>query len=437
MKDYKIGLLGLGIVGSAFIKNLHQSPIGKNVKIEKILVSDPNKPRDIPYAQSIITADFNELINDHSIDILIELIGGVEPAYSYIKNALYKKIPVITANKNVIALYGKELISLAIKHRTPLLFEASVGGGIPIVRTIIDNYNSINIKSIYAIANGTSNYILSEISENKIEFSKALEQAQQAGYAELDPSLDIEGYDAMYKNKILASLCFKDLNILTEQVSIYQDGIICLNKNDIIQAEKLGYKVKPMVIAEKINNKIFAATITGLVPNKNIVSDVGGVNNIFLINSNSIDRAQYIGPGAGGDVTAASVLEDLQNLISNHELDLNYYESFNSHYELEGIDTKDFKFYINFSIDFSLDNPASIPDNSLKSIHRIINEHLDKYNLTTLNCKYSNNELESAYTHIIIIIDHCRISEVVNLSNSLNNKYNINKITYLPIFDQI
>lgn len=429
MKKYKIGLLGLGVVGTALVKKIINSSLSQSIVIEKILVTTKNKSRSLSIPDDVLTTNFNDIIDNPTIDIIIELIGGDEPAYTYLTKALDKHIPVITANKSVMANYGSQLIKLAIKNNTPILFEASVGGGIPVIRNLINRLDDCNITNIYGIANGTSNYIVSKISKEHIEFDQALKQAQDAGYAEFDPSQDVDGIDAMYKSVILASLCFKDLDLLSQynlNPDIYSAGIRAVTSFDLEQAKSFNYILKPIIFIENIDNNLYIGSFVALIPKENSIAQTNDVNNIFQIKTQLNNYLEYVGPGAGGDATADSVISDLKNLIKDNNIDLNYYKNFSNKVMINNINNRLFQFYLNMSM-----NESGDYDKEFSAVTKCAEVN----NIKVLEYKYINNKLASKSSNIIMILDNCNFNKVKELTNALENTLNVKSITCLPILE--
>ncbi|MFL2665213.1 MAG: homoserine dehydrogenase [Dehalococcoidia bacterium] len=234
-----IGLLGLGTVGKAVYDEVFTN-------ISSILVKDLNKSRNIELSKVKVTNDFQDILLDKNIDTIIELIGGESPAYEYIRESIKSKKNVITANKEVMGKYGKELLELASKNKVVLLYEASVAGGIPIISSIINDLSANEFKSVRGIINGTTNYILTKMSRENLELSEVLKEAQDLGYAEADPTSDVEGFDAQYKISILSRLAFNSDVPLNQ---IYVEGISGIKSKDFDYANELGYTIKLLATA--------------------------------------------------------------------------------------------------------------------------------------------------------------------------------------------
>ncbi len=317
MEPLKIGLIGLGTVASgvASVLTLNKDVISRRIPqtpiIDKVFVRSLD--RDNPHHLDL-TTDIAEIIENHDIDIVIELIGGIEPALTYIKTALQNKKSVITANKELIATHGNELLQLAKENGVFLRFEASVAGGIPILKVLREGLAANKIDSVMGIINGTCNYILTEMTDKGIDFDICLREAQALGYAEADPTFDIKGIDAAHKLTILAStafgipLAFNDLHI---------EGIDTITKNDIAISHAEGYIVKHLGIAQKSDLGIELRVHPTLVPSKHAFATVNGVLNGIFIKGNAVGEQFMSGRGAGSEATASAVIADLIELIHN------------------------------------------------------------------------------------------------------------------------
>ena len=251
-RSIKIAILGLGVVGNGVLetltykKNAFKDQFASELDVSYILVKDLNKPRELYSSNALITDDYERILSDDSVDIVVEVMGGDQPAFDYIKRAMENGKSVVTANKEVISKHGQELMSIASINGVHLLFEASVGGGIPIIRPLSKDLNANDVDAIRSIINGTTNYILTNMTYMGSTFAEALDEAQTLGYAESDPTNDVEGIDAVYKLSIMASLAFRS-QILPQDV--YREGISNLTANDFKYAKELGYVIKLMAIA--------------------------------------------------------------------------------------------------------------------------------------------------------------------------------------------
>ncbi len=303
----KIGIIGVGTVGSAVIKNLQKnkelikSRAGKEIKIIKGVVRDINKHKNINIP---LTTDYKEVTQNPEIDIVIELMGGVEKAYEVVKDALKNKKAVVTANKALLAYHRFELQKLA---KTPFEYEASVAGGIPVIKALRDGLSANHILEIKGIINGTCNYILSEMKKGR-NYNEVLKEAQKLGFAEADPTFDIGGYDAAHKLLILASIAY---NIDAKPDDILIEGIENINLTDMEFAKEFGYEIKLLGIAKKLDKKIELRVHPTLIKKSEMIAKVDGVMNAVSIIGDVVGETMYYGPGAGGDATASAVISDI------------------------------------------------------------------------------------------------------------------------------
>ncbi len=307
MNKIKIGLIGLGTVASGVYKTLQSFD---NIEIVKIAVRDINKDRNIEgLDKSILTLDANEIVNDESIQIVVELIGGVEPAMTLIKTAINNGKHVVTANKELLAKHGEELFDLAAKNNRVILYEGAIAGGIPIIMPIKTILAANKINKIEAILNGTTNYILTKMDVDKSSYDDVLKEAQKLGYAEADPTSDVEGFDAAYKLATLATISFNK-RIKIEEV--YREGISKVRAEDIDYANELGYKIKLIAHAEMLDEENADVRVHPMFVSKNTtLAHIDFVTNAVTINGFPIGQVTLSGPGAGEFPTASSVAGDI------------------------------------------------------------------------------------------------------------------------------
>jgi len=274
-----VGLLGLGTIGSGVVKLLRENNsqivqrLGRRVEIKKILERDPEKLAALDLPSEMLAGNFEEILNDPEIQVIIELLGGIEPSRTYIKEALLKGKHVVTANKDVVSAYGKELFEAAEKGKADFYFEASVGGGIPVLHALKENLIANKIHEVIGIVNGTTNYILTRMHDEHVEFKQVLQEAQKAGYAEADPSSDIEGYDAARKIAILASIAF---NTRVTPDDVFVEGITKITPEDINYARELGYVIKLLAIAKDLNGEIEVRVHPAFLPKEHPLASVQG-----------------------------------------------------------------------------------------------------------------------------------------------------------------
>lgn len=323
MKPVKAGLLGLGTVGTGVVRIVegHRddliAQVGSPIQIERIAVRQLNKPRAVAIDPGKLTDDPWEVVRDPEIDVVIEVMGGIEPTKAYILEALRNGKHVITANKDLIALHGPEITAAAREHGCDILYEASVAGGIPIIRTLIEGFSSDRINRIMGIVNGTTNYILTKMSQEGASYEEVLKEAQQLGYAEADPTSDVEGLDAARKMAILATIGFR-MNV--ELADVHVQGISSVTKEDIACAKKLGYELKLVGIADRQDDRISVSVQPTMVKNDHPLASVGGVFNAVFVRGEAVGETMFYGAGAGELPTATSVVADLVAIAKNLKL---------------------------------------------------------------------------------------------------------------------
>ncbi len=313
-KNIGIGLMGLGVIGSGVAKVLLGKAealarqAGRPLILKKVLECDLAKHGLLGIERQLFTVDFKDIVSNREIDIVIELIGGGHPAFEYTKEAILAGKCVVTANKEVMAKHGYELLNLAQEHKVDLRFEASVGGGIPLIAPFQEDLVANDISAIYGIVNGTTNYILTRMGLEGLDFLVALKQAQELGYAERDPTNDIEGLDAAYKIAILASLAFR-----TEvgPEAVYREGISRLEARDFRYARELGYAIKLLAIAKKSNGAIEVRVHPVFIPEDFLLAKVNGVYNAIQVEGDLVGKVIFYGQGAGPSPTSSAVIADV------------------------------------------------------------------------------------------------------------------------------
>jgi homoserine dehydrogenase len=324
--EINIGLLGFGTVGSGVAKIMHghqqdlQYKLGVQVSIKRVLVRDIFKSRDTELASEIFTNNLEEVLNDPSIDLIIEVMGGTNGAKDAIERALLAGKGVVTANKDVMAEYGQELLQLADEMKCDLFYEASVGGGIPLIRTMEDGLASDRISALTGIVNGTTNFILTKMKHENMTYEDALAEATRLGFAEADPSADVDGIDAARKMVILASLAFSTEVHLDD---VFVRGLKEIRNGDLELAEGFGYTVKLAGSAEKDENGIAVAVEPVLFPNSHPLASVNNEYNAVYIYGDAVGETMLYGPGAGSLPTATSVTADIVAACRNLLLGMN------------------------------------------------------------------------------------------------------------------
>ena len=318
MKKVKIALLGLGNVGRGVwnILQMNGEEImkrsGCQVEVAKILVRDPSKARAVKVPEELITTNFDEILNDDSIKIIVEVIGGIEPAREYILKSLNKKKHIVTANKMLLATYGDELFKKADEEEVMLNYEASVAGGIPIIQAINESLTANKIEKLYGIINGTTNFILSKMELEGSDFEKVLKEAQVKGYAEADPTSDIEGFDAQYKLAILSSLAFGTKVKIDD---VYREGITKITSKDIRYAKDFGLVIKLLAIAKETDGKLQLRVHPTMIPATHPLANVHDSFNAVFIKGNAVDDLMFYGRGAGDLPTGSAVVADIVSIL--------------------------------------------------------------------------------------------------------------------------
>lgn len=308
MKKIKIGIIGFGTVGSSVLKLINKSKqlIRERCGLDLEIVGISDVSPKIKH--HLLIKDAYKLINDPEISIIVEAIGGVKPALDFILAAIKKGKHVITSNKEVIALYGDKIKSDAEEKNVCVKFEASVGGGIPIIGPLSHDLMANQVTEVYGIVNGTTNYILSKMSDENIGFAEALKEAQEKGFAEANPKKDIDGFDASYKAAILASVAFRKK---VNWKDIYFEGISKISQEDICYADEIGYAIKLLAVAKDSTSSIDVRVHPTLVPKDHPLASVKGPMNAIYVKGDSVGELMFYGQGAGGMPTASAVVSDI------------------------------------------------------------------------------------------------------------------------------
>ena len=341
MKELNIALLGLGTVGSGVVKIIEENrqqikdTINKDIVIKHILVRDKSKKRPLNISQYHLTEDINDILNDNSIDIVVEVMGGIEPTVDWLRTALKNKKHVITANKDLLAIHLKLLEDLAEENGVALKFEASVAGGIPIVNAINNGLNANNISKFMGIFNGTSNFILSKMTHEQTTFKDALEEAQRLGFAEADPTDDVEGVDAARKVVITSYLSFNQVIKLNDVKSV---GISDITLADINAANSLNYKIKLIGKGTYENGYVNASVEPTLIHKNHQLAAVENEYNAIYVIGDAVGDTMFYGKGAGSLATGSAVVSDLLNVALFFESNLH---TLPPHFELKTEETKE------------------------------------------------------------------------------------------------
>ena len=300
----KIGIIGLGVVGTGVVKALSKFD---NIKIVKAAVRNKNKKRDVDV--QYITDDPFEIANDPEIDVVVEVAGGVDPCLEVLKTAIKNKKHIVTANKELLAKFGDEIFSLANENNVTVLYEAAVAGGIPIIGPIKTTLKGNEFNKVMGILNGTTNYILTKMEEDGVSYLECLKDAQKLGYAEADPTNDVEGYDTMFKIAILSNIVFHKK---IDYKKIYREGITKITQDDIKCAKELGYKIKLIGLAQKLeNDELDIRVHPVLVEENSMLAKISNAINTVQLEGSPVGSVMFTGPGAGEGPTASSVVGDI------------------------------------------------------------------------------------------------------------------------------
>jgi len=360
MERVYIGLIGFGTVGTGVVKILQEKAklleerLGFSLILKKIADLDITRDRGIKVSPAILTANVTEVIEDPEISIIVELIGGLEPARTFILQAMAKGKHVVTANKALLAVHGLEIFKAADEYGVDLGFEGSVGGGIPIIRALKEGLVANKIQVIFGILNGTSNYILSEMTARNLKFEEVLKKAQELGYAEADPTLDIQGIDTAHKLSILISLAY---GVQVKLEDIYTEGITSIAPMDVEYAKELGYHIKLLAIAKSDGGPIEARVHPTLLPADHLLSTVSGPYNAIFVKGDAVGSTLFYGPGAGMMPTASAVVSDLVDLSRNLRLGANrrvpllaYQRPYLKEGDIKSIENISCPYYLRFTV---------------------------------------------------------------------------------------
>lgn len=396
MKTINIGIIGLGTVGSAVVelllanRDVIAARSGANIVIKKGVAKDISKLKStIPLSQNI-----NDVLEDEEIDVVIELMGGIEQAYNVAKTALQNNKSVITANKAMLAYHRYDLMQVA--NGSEICFEASVAGGIPIIKALRDGLSANHILNIRGILNGTCNYILSKMTSDNISFESALKEAQDLGYAEANPKLDIDGFDAAHKLVILSSIAF---GIDTKPENILIEGISGISQDDIFFANEFGYTIKLLAIAKRVKQEVEIRVHLAMINNNEMISKVNGVMNGISVIGDRVGETMYYGAGAGGDATASAVVGDLIEIArSKSSPMLGFKKPLESGLTLKNIDSIESRYYLRLKVADKAGTLAKITsilgEHNISIKMLIQRESPDKKEATLLLSTHKSNELD-------------------------------------------
>lgn len=326
MKPVKIGILGLGTVGCGTVTVLHRNAVeitrraGRDIKIVQASARDVSKPRNCETRGIALTADPMEVVRNPEIDVVVELIGGYELARELVLEAIQNGKHVVTANKALIAVHGNEIFKAAQDKGVMVAFEAAVAGGIPIIKAIREGLAGNRIEWLAGIINGTGNFILTEMRDKGRDFDDVLKEAQALGYAEADPTFDVEGIDAAHKLTILAAIAF---GIPLQFDRAFTEGITKITREDVMYAEQLGYRIKHLGIARRTDKGVELRVHPTLIPERRLIANVDGVMNAVLVKGDAVGPTLYYGAGAGAEPTASAVVADIVDVVRTLTTDPN------------------------------------------------------------------------------------------------------------------
>lgn len=376
MKELRIGMLGLGNVGTGVcnIFNMNKSIINSNagspLTLSKILVNNKNKKRADAIDEKILTEKASDILEDSNIDMVVELMGGLSPAYEYIKQALMNKKHVVTANKAIMATYGAELLSLAKENNVLLKYEASVGGGIPVLTSLSGALLGNEIEEIAGIINGTTNYILTQMIESGASYASVLKDAQDLGFAEADPTSDVEGEDVAYKLGVLSKIAY---GIDLDPTKIPRQGITKIGPTDIEFSKEHGYKIKLLGVVKKKKDTLEFFVQPSFVPKDHLLASVNNEFNAVLVKGNAVGDLMYYGKGAGPLPTGSAVVGDLILIGQHINTHANNLDIQGTNASLKLMGELENKYYLRFS------QPAH-PETREKLVHL-----LEKWHITLEN----------------------------------------------------
>jgi len=376
MKTINIGLIGFGTIGAGLVralqenKNLLTERTGLRFVVRRICDKDISSPRKVKVAKDILTTKPEDILFNPKIDIVVELMGGINPAFDYILKALKNKKPVVTANKALLAEKGEAIFDTACENKVKIGFEASVAGGIPIIRSLKEGFIANYITGIYGIINGTTNYILSQMSEKKISFEQALAEAKKEGYAERNSKLDISGIDSAHKLAILTRIAF---NTVCSWKKIYREGIEEITPLDIEYGEELGYCLKLLSIGKLKDERLELRVHPTFLPKAHPLSSIRGVYNGIYLTGDLIEDTLFQGKGAGANPTASSVIADIVSIAQEKGANLDWMKAAKN-IKVNDVGDLKTKYYFRF---IALDRPGVLA--KIASI-------LGKHNISILSC---------------------------------------------------
>ncbi len=365
MKEIGVGLLGFGTIGAGVVKlmgknaSLIEEKLGVRLRLRKVADLDITTDRGVPVEPGVLTRNADEVLNDPKISVVIELIGGYNTARDLILKAIENGKHIVTANKALLAVHGEEIYAAAARKRVEVRYEAAVGGGIPVLSAIKGNMAANHFGTVLGILNGTCNYILTRMTQEGADFADVLKNAQELGYAEADPTFDVEGVDTAHKLAILVSLCF---GTRVDFKDIYTEGISAISSIDINYAKEFGFKIKLLAIGKMDGDRVEARVHPTMIPLNYPMADVDGVFNAVRLTGDFVDTVMFYGRGAGMDPTASAIVGDVMAIARNltagigrRSAPLGYLDNRLKNLVIKPMDEVSGKYYLRFSV---LDKPG-------------------------------------------------------------------------------
>ncbi|MEW6738648.1 MAG: homoserine dehydrogenase [Nitrospirota bacterium] len=409
-----VGIIGFGTVGTGTARillensNLIKKRTGVEFILKRIADLDIKRDRGIKIPEGVLTTDANAIINDPDIDIVVELMGGIRPAKDFMLQAIKNKKHVVTANKALLATEGNEIFAEAENNGVEVGFEASVAGGIPIIKVLREGLVANNIVAVYGIINGTSNYILTKMTDEKVEFSDALKEAQRLGYAEADPTFDIEGIDSAHKLTILSSLSY-GIPLMYDEV--YKEGITKITAQDIEFASELGYKIKLLAITKLSDGRVEMRVHPTMIPNEYLISKVDGVFNAVYVEGDAVGATMYYGRGAGDMPTGSAVVADIvdigKKIIRSQKSEVRSQKE-SSEFKIKKMEDVESMYYFRFS---ALDKPGVLSK---------ISGILGNYNISIASVIQKGRRIGGSVP-LVVLTHGAREKDVLNAIREIDN----------------
>jgi homoserine dehydrogenase len=409
-----VGIIGFGTVGTGTARillensNLIKKRTGVEFILKRIADLDIKRDRGIKIPEGVLTTDANAIINDPDIDIVVELMGGIRPAKDFMLQAIKNKKHVVTANKALLATEGNEIFAEAENNGVEVGFEASVAGGIPIIKVLREGLVANNIVAVYGIINGTSNYILTKMTDEKVEFADALKEAQRLGYAEADPTFDIEGIDSAHKLTILSSLSY-GIPLMYDEV--YKEGITKITAQDIEFASELGYKIKLLAITKLSDGGVEMRVHPTMIPNEYLISKVDGVFNAVYVEGDAVGATMYYGRGAGDMPTGSAVVADIvdigKKIIRSQKSEVRSRKE-SSEFKIKKMEDVESMYYFRFS---ALDKPGVLSK---------ISGILGNYNISIASVIQKGRRIGGSVP-LVVLTHGAREKDVLNAIREIDN----------------